>query len=227
MPDPVAASLRIAPEALTRPFSAEQFSFTTTNEAEKSKIVTEWTRRGAILEGYTVDLEPGKGVTVLKAPKKERLRQSREPSVHRAVLSSLRGRVEGGSPNPVFVDPESELWLIPTREIIVRLRPGADAAGYFGAEWNNARRVLGTTDQFVLSVSGLTAEQLLAEVNRRATDAQVLWVEPNFLTQNVNHLVPNDTLYPNQWHLNNRNIVYLHDIHHFLRPLAKLQDKVN
>ncbi|MGH8386673.1 MAG: hypothetical protein ACRESJ_14445, partial [Pseudomonas sp.] len=32
MPDPVAASLRLAPEALTRPFSAEQFSFSTTND---------------------------------------------------------------------------------------------------------------------------------------------------------------------------------------------------
>ena len=34
MPDPVAASLRLAPEALTRPFSAEQFSFTSTNDLE-------------------------------------------------------------------------------------------------------------------------------------------------------------------------------------------------
>ena len=34
MPDPVAASLRLAPEALTRPFSAEQFSFSTTNDLE-------------------------------------------------------------------------------------------------------------------------------------------------------------------------------------------------
>ncbi len=178
-------------------------SLTTTNEAEKSRIVAEWTRKGAVLEGYTVGLEPRKNITVLRAPKKDRLRQAREPGVHRAILASLRARVEGGAPNPVFVDPESDLWLIPTQEIIMRLRPGADAAGYFGAEWKNARRVTGTTDQFVLTISGLTAEQLLTEVNRRASDAQILWVEPNFISQNVNYLIPNDALYPSQWHLNN------------------------
>ena len=34
MPDPVAARLRLAPEALTRRFSAEQFAFSTTDDLE-------------------------------------------------------------------------------------------------------------------------------------------------------------------------------------------------
>ena len=71
MPDSVAASLRLAPEALTRPFSAEQFSFTTTNDLEPFRGVLGQERAVEALQfgvamprpGYNVfDMgEPGTG----------------------------------------------------------------------------------------------------------------------------------------------------------------------
>ncbi len=178
-------------------------SVTLNNETEKSEIFARLTGRAGALEGYEVDSEPRPGMTILKAPEEERVRQLLGPGRLATALSSLRGTPGVRSANPVFLDPESDLWLIPNQEIIVRLRPNADAPAYFGAQWVNTRRLQGTPDQFVLTIPEPAAEQLLAEVNRRTADTQVLWAEPNFLSQNINHLTPNDSFYPGQWHLNN------------------------
>ena len=68
MPDPVAASLRLAPEALTRPFSAEQFSFSTTNDLEPFRGVLGQERAVEALQfGVAMPL-PGYNVFVMGEP---------------------------------------------------------------------------------------------------------------------------------------------------------------
>ena len=68
MPDPVAASLRLAPEALTRPFSAEQFSFTTTNDLEPFRGVLGQERAVEALQFGVAMPRPGYNVFVMGEP---------------------------------------------------------------------------------------------------------------------------------------------------------------
>ena len=68
MPDPVAASLRLAPEALTRPFSAEQFSFSTTNDLEPFRGVLGQERAVEALQFGVAMPRPGYNVFVMGEP---------------------------------------------------------------------------------------------------------------------------------------------------------------
>ena len=95
-----------------------------------------------------------------------------------SVITSARKSSGLAAANPVFIDPESQLWMIATEQIIVRLKPETDPRRYFGSKWPAVRPIPGTTDQFVLSVSTTKAEDVLAEVNKHAADPRVLWAEP-------------------------------------------------
>src|SRR5450830_354140 len=68
MPDPVAASLRLAPDALTRPFSAEQFSFSTTNDLEPFRGVLGQERAVEALQFGVAMPRPGYNVFVMGEP---------------------------------------------------------------------------------------------------------------------------------------------------------------
>jgi predicted ATPase with chaperone activity len=76
MPDPVAASLRLAPEALTRPFSAEQFSFSTTNDLEPFRGVLGQERAVEALQFGVAMPRPGYNVFVMGEPGTGRFRSS-------------------------------------------------------------------------------------------------------------------------------------------------------
>jgi hypothetical protein len=117
------------------------------------------------------------------------------------MLVAMRRTPNLRAANPVFVDPTSRLWLVPTPEIIVRLRADTDPQAYFGADWPRARRLAGTRDQFVLALATDHAEDMLDEVNRRAADPRVAWAQPNFLGQVRRHF--DDPYYRYQWNLNN------------------------
>ena len=68
MPDPVAASLRLAPDALTRPFSAEQFSFSTTNDLEPFRGILGQERAVEALQFGVAMPRPGYNVFVMGEP---------------------------------------------------------------------------------------------------------------------------------------------------------------
>ncbi len=170
--------------------------------ADKAQGLGPLTAAGGPLAGYTVDLDLGNGLLMLKAPAEERGRQLANPGALQQAINRARGAVK--SANPVFVDPPSGLWMIANEEVIIRLKPETDPVKYFGALWANVRRVGGTPDQFILNIPNSTAEQVLAAVNQHAADPRVLWAEPNFRAQTVAHQVtPNDPLYQSQWSLNN------------------------
>ncbi|MCF4987216.1 AAA family ATPase, partial [Pseudomonas syringae] len=68
MPDSVAANLRLAPNALTRPFSAEQFSFATTHELEPFRGVLGQERAVEALQFGVAMPRPGYNVFVMGEP---------------------------------------------------------------------------------------------------------------------------------------------------------------
>ena len=68
MPDPVAASLRLAPQALTRRFSAEQFAFTNTDDLEPFRGVLGQERAVEALQFGVAMPRPGYNVFVMGEP---------------------------------------------------------------------------------------------------------------------------------------------------------------
>ena len=68
MPDPVAARLRLAPEALTRRFSPEQFAFTHTDDLEPFRGVLGQERAVEALQFGVAMPRPGYNVYVMGEP---------------------------------------------------------------------------------------------------------------------------------------------------------------
>ncbi|TBU92934.1 Lon protease family protein [Phytopseudomonas dryadis] len=68
MPDPVAAGLRLAPDALTRPFAPEQFAFTTTDDLEPFRGVLGQERAVEALQFGVAMPRPGYNVFVMGEP---------------------------------------------------------------------------------------------------------------------------------------------------------------
>ncbi|MBD9657305.1 MULTISPECIES: AAA family ATPase [unclassified Pseudomonas] len=68
MPDPVAAGLRLAPDALTRPFSPTQFAFTTTDDLEPFRGVLGQERAVQALQFGVAMPRPGYNVFVMGEP---------------------------------------------------------------------------------------------------------------------------------------------------------------
>ncbi|MEY2407589.1 MAG: large repetitive protein, partial [Verrucomicrobiota bacterium] len=158
---------------------------------------------GKALEGFVTTGTRAQGIAVLKSPREERQKYLIDPSTLRQLLQSVRSTTSGRSANPVFIDPSTGLRLLATSEIIIRLKPGIDGPNYFGADWARVKPLWGTTDQFVQTLPGATAEEILEAVSRHAAGAGVEWAEPNFIMQVAKSFTPDDALFIDQWHLQN------------------------
>ena len=128
-------------------------------------------------------------------------RQLKQPGAFDNLLQSVRATTVGQSANPVFIDPDSGLRLIATRELIVCLKPGTDPRQFFSPDWNRVRPL--ASDQFVLTLPDATAEDIFSAVNRHAARSEVEWAEPNFILQMAKSYIPNDPLFVDLWHLQN------------------------
>ena len=155
------------------------------------------------LSGYKVSGRQGHGVTILVAPSAGKGEQLKTPAALGGLIQSVRATAAGKSANPVFIDPASGLRLLATSELVVCLKPGADAKTYFGTKWKDTRPLWGTTDQFVLTMTNATAEEVFAAVSRHAAQPLVEWAEPNFIMQAAKSFTPNDNFFVDQWHLQN------------------------
>jgi uncharacterized repeat protein (TIGR01451 family) len=154
------------------------------------------------LSGYKVSGRRAHGVTILLAPSSGKGKQLKAAALD-GLIQSVRATAAGKSANPVFIDPASGLRLLATSELIVCLMPGVDAKTYFGAQWKDTRPLWGTTDQFVLTMTNATAEEVFAAVSRHAAQPLVEWAEPNFILQAAKSFTPNDNFFVDQWHLQN------------------------
>lgn len=118
-------------------------------------------------------------------------------------LDVLRGLPGADWVSLAFVGATSGAPIYPTDEVIVALGPGADAAAFFGEAFSGYRRLGGTTDQWVATVSEGDALGALAMADVLASNPQVMWAAPNLYHTVYLETTPNDTLYSAQWHLNN------------------------
>jgi hypothetical protein len=123
------------------------------------------------------------------------------PAELQVLLDRLRKLPAIESVNPILREVGQTLGLVYTGEIILRLAPGVVAEGYFGAGVAQARRVRGTSDQWVLRIPGCRMEEVVEQCRIRSADQRVVWVEPHFLQETVKHTT--DPLYALQWHLQN------------------------
>ena len=155
------------------------------------------TAPGSPLSAYTLETTSANGIALFKHPTRT------SPVPQEETLARLRADDSVGMANPVFVDPSSGLYLVPTEEIIVALEKDVTPRDYFGADWAVAKAVPGAPDQYVLTLPGHTAEEVLSEVTARNNDTRVAWAEPNFICEIQRQFIPDDPLYPNQWHLHN------------------------
>jgi len=158
---------------------------------------------GGALEGHERAAVGKGGFVWLKGGAAERELQSKDRTALAAKIRRLRQTAGVLTANPVFIEPASGLWAITTDEIIVALKPGVDAQDYFGGDWANVKPLFAPLGQYVVKVSSAESEAIFAEVNRRAADARVAWAEPNFISQGLHQLLPNDPQFPNQWALRN------------------------
>ena len=135
------------------------------------------------------------------------LQRSDAHSVRRG-LDEVRAQVGGAHVNPVYADPRTGLRLIPRGRIVVRLAPGV-APDSLLLPFEVAERLSGTQDQYVLRLSGTTAEAMLARVSSLGELPQVVWAEPDFLKEWGLHRMLNDARLSEQWHLQNTGYTLL------------------
>jgi len=166
---------------------------------ETSAKLRDLTAKGATLEGFQVHVQRKDRFALLRGE----LPRDRAPAALNSRLAELRGVSSLEAVNPVFVDPASGLWVMTSDEIIIALKPGVDAPAYFGADWPRVRPMLGPPGQYLLTLPELESQAVFAAAQRHATDARVLWAEPNFISQGLTQLVPNDPQFTNQWYLRN------------------------
>jgi uncharacterized repeat protein (TIGR01451 family) len=159
---------------------------------------------GQSLAHYTSAARTVGGFTLFQASADEKRRQLEQPDRHRQVLKQARSTAGTRTANPMFVEPQTGLRLLVSEQIVICLNERVNPTNYFGSLMKQVRPVWGAPNQFVLTLPGMTAEEVFAEVTRRAGDFEVAWAEPDFIRQAVRCSVPNDPYFADwQWHLHN------------------------
>ncbi len=159
---------------------------------------------GNLLENYEIAPSLDGRFAYAHANSDELASHLRDPGRLTSVVADLRSAAGMATANPVFLDPESNLMLVPTEEIIIRLADPADLGAVSAqAAFVRVRPLPGTPDHFVVTTTAKRAEAMLTEVNRLAGDPRLRFAEPNFLMEGKRNAAPNDTRFSDQWHLNN------------------------
>ena len=139
---------------------------------------------------------PSDGVAALGAPQA----QAESLSDRLRSLNNVRFAA------PVYLNPATGKRMLPTNEIIVKLRPGGSRE-----ELNERAASLGlqvvepmwrTEDEFVLRLLDAAGDPL-AGARALHESGAVQWAEPNFIQEYQKSEVPNDPRFSNQWHLRN------------------------
>lgn len=176
--------------------------------------------------GFTGQQAVGSTLVVLK---REQLPANNLEAAALSAVGSKGG--QGTSTAPVLIDSATGNRMIPTREIVVALRPGQTAPTLFTRAngYESFRPLRGTTDQFVVTVQG-TPSQAWNKANQLHESGQFMFASPNMvIQQRVDQsssaerppenqatapasvtpsgvgpfATTNDPLVSQQWHLNN------------------------
>lgn len=124
-----------------------------------------------------------------------------------ASLEALSRRPGVRAASPVFVNEETGLEMALSERLIVKIASPDDlpalqrAARRAGLSAPTPMRSIDT--MFVLEIPGRVATAVFAACDALRAESFVEWAEPDFVQELVRHFTPNDSLYGNQWHLNN------------------------
>ncbi|MBN2473963.1 MAG: VCBS repeat-containing protein, partial [Pirellulales bacterium] len=108
---------------------------------------------------------------------------------------------EANKASPVFVNAETGARMTVGDEVVVALQPGVDPRDVLGEGFAGYRRLLGTLDQYVATVTAATAEATIAQANQLHGLPEVVWAVPNFCHEFRS--TTDDPLFEAQWHLHN------------------------
>ena len=105
---------------------------------------------------------------------------------------------------PVLVDPATGRRLLLTDEIVVRLGPELTLDELTETQGLSlVRRLRGAEDEYILRLKDRKRNNPLDVANRLTESGSVLWAEPNLLQHVELASIPDDPLFPQQWHLQN------------------------
>ncbi|MGV3774960.1 MAG: hypothetical protein ACO1QB_18830 [Verrucomicrobiales bacterium] len=118
-----------------------------------------------------------------------------------SILVDLRNTTNVRLANPVYIDRDTQYQINILDAFIIALHPEVNASEYFGQTWALAKPLLVNGNTFICSRRGDSAEDIIAEVNRREQDPEVAWAEPELMLEGESAFAPNDPNYASQWHL--------------------------
>lgn len=139
--------------------------------------------------------------------------RQRPPGENENTIRELRARRHIKYAAPLFSSNGETVAIIP--EIVVRLTAGGVAEGEMDAEQlealcrtmdlNIKKRLEFTDLEYLVEVPGTDENAVFASVQQLNQIPFIEWAVPNvaFRPRFCSQVMPNDTYFPNQWHLNN------------------------
>ncbi|UCE50008.1 MAG: S8 family serine peptidase, partial [Phycisphaerales bacterium] len=169
--------------------------------ADTGAALENLTASSGLLRKYTAEMKRYGRIVVLKAPPVEASRMLMVAPAATETLPTAHQVPDLRLASPVFVEPESGFWMIPTGDIIVQLEEGVRPESVFGNR--EVRRSPARKRKYKYTLERATFYDIFAEVNLLAETTGVEWAEPGFLAQSLMHNL-NDDYYDQLWHLHNR-----------------------
>lgn len=137
-----------------------------------------------------------------------------EPGAARTAFSTTRNALSTRAMTnvrrtlPVYVEEESQLRVIVTREITVRFRANVTQSRRLKI-LKSLDLTIRTTNEFnprqyvVVPASDVDESDTIRVANRLSESREVEYAAPNFVSENRKLALTNDPLLSDQWHLNN------------------------
>jgi len=123
------------------------------------------------------------------------------------LLAKLRATENVKYAYPVWADPKRGGRLLLNDEVIVRLKRGLTLAEIKSAltalDLSVSRKLSYSADEYLLRLLDPKRSDPLAVSRALFERGLVAWAEPNFVQDLKKDFVPNDPLFPQQWHLQN------------------------
>jgi subtilisin family serine protease len=124
-----------------------------------------------------------------------------------SAVELLRNNAEIEFAAPVFFYPATGARVLPTDEVVVRVKPGgprhdlAGLAASFGLTL--AGPMWGTSGEYVLRLVDPIAGDAIERSRALHDSGHFEWAEPNFIQSYVKQALPDDPRFGQQWHLHN------------------------
>jgi subtilisin family serine protease len=129
------------------------------------------------------------------------------PQAAREVRAELRADPSVLWVYPGLVHPPTGQRLLLTDEIVLKVRAGISVtvvASLLPGSLKFSRPLSGADGEVIVALVTPKASDPLAVAGALATEPWVEWAHPNFVREYTPAAVPDDPLFPEQWHLSNR-----------------------